>query len=96
MPTVYNADIQAVPIAADGSFTARYYLGFAMYNTNQATPATVLIYDGVSAAGVLIDAVSLLPNESAREWYGDALNIRSGSIFVDTAAGVTVGIRAVR
>lgn len=93
---VYSADITVTPVVADVAITARFYVGFAMQNTNQATTATVNIYDGTSTAGTLIDTVTMLPNESVREWYPDSISLRTGSIFVDTAAGVLVGIRLVK
>lgn len=45
-------------------------IGFAVRESGGTASATMLVYDGLTAAGAVIP-VSLAAGESAREWWGE-------------------------
>lgn len=65
------------------------YHGFSLRETAGST-AVVRIYDGTSATGTLLDSVSFVANESAREWYPDGIETSLG-IYVDIISGAVEG-----
>lgn len=72
------------------SAAACEYMGFTVRETAGAR-AVVRIYDNASAgSGKLLDTVSLLPNESAREYYPEPIFARSG-VYVDVVSGAVEG-----
>lgn len=74
----------AVP-GADG------YFGFSIRETAGAA-AIVRIYDNNSAAGTIIEDISLAALESAREFYGDAgIQTIVGGLFVQIVSGTVEG-----
>ena len=66
------------------------YRGFSLRETSGAAVATVRVYDGTSAAGTLLESVSLTASESAREWYDDGIRCDTG-IYIDVVAGAVEG-----
>lgn len=83
--TVHTADGQAV------SGRARY-LGFSVRETSGSASARIDIYSGTSAAGLLLDSVSLAANESTREWYGPQGFVCPNGIYVDEVSGEVAGV----
>lgn len=69
------------------------YRGFAIRESAGAPAAAVIrIYDGISAAGVLLETISLAASESAREWYGGSQPLLAGNgIYVDIISGTVEG-----
>lgn len=66
------------------------YMGFSIRETAGAR-AVVRIYDNDDAAsGKLLDTVSLLPNESVREYYPEPIFARVG-VYVDVVSGAVEG-----
>lgn len=67
-----------------------YYRGFALRETAGAV-ATIVVWDSLTGAnGNILDEISLLANESARENYGLARIARVG-IYVQVVAGTVAG-----
>jgi hypothetical protein len=66
------------------------YRGFSIRETAGAA-AVVRIYDGASASGTLLDTVSLVASESARELYGSCGIWATAGIFVDVVSGSVEG-----
>lgn len=66
-----------------------YYRGFSIRETGSST-ASLVIYDGTSAAGNILDTITLISNESTREDYGLARIARTG-IYVAIVAGSIAG-----
>jgi hypothetical protein len=72
------------------SNTPADYRGFGVRETAGAT-AVLRIYDNASAAsGVLLDVVSLVANESARELYPGAIHASNG-VYVQVVSGTIEG-----
>lgn len=69
---------------------ATRYCGYAMQEHN-ASPAaaTALIYDGVSAAGTLIDVVSLASGGSASSYIPGGIICEKG-IYIDVGGSGTI------
>lgn len=76
---------QAVAVAG-----ADAYFGFSIRETAGAT-AVVRIYDNNSAAGTLVDSISLAALESAREFYPDGIQTIVGGLYVDIVSGTVEG-----
>lgn len=87
------ANIGAFPISGSSqAVTTRDcgYFGFALRETAGAA-AVVRIRDGGVITGDILDTVSLLANESAREWYGpQGIKGRSG-LYVEIVSGTVEG-----
>jgi len=82
-------------IALSGADQAVYtggaiYRGIVLRET-AAAPAQVRVYDGTSAAGILLDDVALAASASASTWYGDGGIWASTGIFVDIVTGTVEG-----
>jgi hypothetical protein len=87
------ATVRLVPLpATSGAVTgsASSYFGFSIYNTSASAAATVLLYDGASAAGDLIETVTLGANESAREDYPNPIRLNTAiyAVITGTVTGV--------
>ncbi len=67
-----------------------YYRGFAIRETTGAATATIEIYDGTAISAILLDEITLLPNESAREVY-DGPKRASTGIYFRVVAGSVAG-----
>jgi hypothetical protein len=84
----------ATPVALTGTDQQVHsgrggYVGFAVRET-AAAAAVVRIYDGTSAAGVLLDQVTLAANGEARAHYPGGLRFATG-LFVDVVSGAVAG-----
>jgi hypothetical protein len=67
------------------------YGGFTVRETSGTATAVVRVYDNASAAsGTLLDEISLLASESAREYYPDTIVAQAG-IYVDVVSGAVAG-----
>jgi hypothetical protein len=66
------------------------YRGFVVRETAGAA-ASARVYDGTDNTGTLIDVISLAPNESAREYYGEGGLWCATGIYVDILAGTIEG-----
>lgn len=69
------------------------YGGFSIRETVGAA-AVVRIYDGLSAAGTLLDTISFAPLESARENYvtcGSKGDVAEVGIYVSIVSGTVEG-----
>lgn len=66
------------------------YRGFAVDETSTSVSAKLRIYDGVSAAGKLIDVIQLSADESAREYYESGIRCADG-LYVDVVSGSVEG-----
>jgi hypothetical protein len=86
--TVTATGLVAGPVTTGG---ARRYQGFSLRETSGSAGATVRVYNGVSAAGVLLDTISLLANESAREDYGGRGLLAPLGIYFELVAGAVEG-----
>ena len=70
---------------------ATVYRGFTIRETSGSDAAVVLLYDNASAAsGTIIEQISLLPGESAREWYSGGFVVANG-IYADVVSGAVAG-----
>lgn len=86
----YNLAFPAVSVALPYTPTPfLYYRGFSIRET-AGVVASLVIYDGTSATGPILDEVSLIANESAREIFGVAKIARIG-IYVQVVAGTVNG-----
>jgi len=65
------------------------YAGFSVRETAGST-AVLRIHNGTSAAGTLLDSVSLAAGESAREFYSPPIWASLG-VFVDVISGSIEG-----
>lgn len=76
----------ATPVVVDETSypTATKYLGYSLYNDSGAD-AEVRIYNGSDNTGAILDIVSLVDGESAREWYDPGMVVNG--IFVDVTVG---------
>ena len=73
------------------SATSKHYRGFSIMETTGNAPAVVRIYDNSSAAsGTVLEQISLLPGESAREWYDSGVLTGNG-VYVDVVSGSVAG-----
>jgi hypothetical protein len=63
---------------------ARSYLGYSLYN-DSGVAVQVFIYNGSDNTGPLLDVVSLVDGESAREWYEPGM--ATNGIYVDVVGG---------
>lgn len=78
--------VTATPVVVDETsypFASRY-LGYSLYNDSGAD-AEVRIYAGSDNTGAILDIVSLVDGESAREWYDPGIVV--DGIYVDVTAG---------
>lgn len=67
-----------------------YYRGFSLRETAGAA-ASLVIYDNATAAsGPILDEVSLIAAESARENYGIAKIAKAG-LYIQVVAGTVTG-----
>lgn len=67
------------------------YRGFTVKETTGTATAAVTIYDNASAAsGVILDVITLLANESAREDYAVGIAAYRG-IYVQVVSGAVTG-----
>jgi hypothetical protein len=67
------------------------YRGFSVRETTAVSNAVLRVYDNASmAAGTVIDEISLLPNESAREYYNGGIFTEFG-IYVEIVSGAVAG-----
>jgi hypothetical protein len=66
-----------------------YYKGVTIRETAAAV-ATVRIYDGVSAAGTLLETIALAANESKNYSYHEGRTFLTG-VFVSIVAGTVEG-----
>lgn len=66
-----------------------YYRGITVRETAGAV-AVLRVYDGTSAAGTVLDDVSLVANESAREVY-DHPKIATIGVYVQIVSGTIEG-----
>jgi hypothetical protein len=65
--------------------------GFCVAESTGTNNAKVVIRDGTTTAGKVVDVVTLAPNESVRDWYGpDAKRMDSG-IFLHVVSGQVEG-----
>lgn len=88
-PTSITASTGADQAVADA---AGFYRGFTLRETTGAAPATVVIYDNASAAsGTILEEITLLAGESAREWYGVPGIPTLNGIYVDVVSGAVAG-----
>lgn len=68
-----------------------YYRGFSIRETSGSASAVVRIYDHASAAsGTVLDEISLVAGESAREWYEGGVWAANG-VYVDVVSGAVAG-----
>lgn len=68
-----------------------FYRGFSIRETSGSASALVRIYDNASAAsGTVLDEVSLVAGESAREWYDSGIWADAG-VYVDVVSGAVAG-----
>ena len=84
---------RAVPVGSTASGTTRpantptALTGFALRNTSDVDPATVILRDGSDSNGEVLVPITLAAGESAREWFGPAgINVAAG-LFVDVTDG---------
>jgi len=81
----------AVTVSAVVSATPKGYRGFSIRETAGA-PAVVSIYDNASTnSGTIIEQISLLANESAREFYGDGGVTTVNGIYFSVVSGTVAG-----
>lgn len=89
------SEVGSTPIALTGANQLVWtgpavYRGITLRETAGAV-ATVRVFDGTSAAGTLLQTISLAANESRDDWYtGGGLWARTG-IYVSIAAGTVEG-----
>jgi hypothetical protein len=81
---------QTIETAGHGPGT---YLGIAARETSGAGSATVLVYDGTSATGVLLDTFHLPANGSASQWYGPQGIAYDRAIHVAVTGAVDGSVR---
>jgi hypothetical protein len=81
---------QTIETAGHGPGT---YLGIAVRETGGTGSATVLVYDGTSATGVLLDTIHLPASGSASEWYGPQGITYDRGIFVAVTGAVDGSVR---
>jgi hypothetical protein len=85
-----------LPVALTGSDQAvrassAYYRGFTIRETTGGATAVVRIYDNASAAsGTILDEISLVAGESAREFYPGGIWATNG-VYVDVVSGTVTG-----
>lgn len=71
---------------------ATRYCGYAVRESGGSAAATALVYDGVSAAGTLVDVISLATSGMASTFYPDGGIICEKGIYVDVGGtGVVQG-----
>jgi hypothetical protein len=87
--TLTGADQQIVTTTTAVPFAT--YRGVTIRETTGVSTALVRIWDGTSATGRVLDEISLLPNESAREDYGDPAPTARTGVFVQVVSGTIVG-----
>ncbi len=67
------------------------YRGFSVKETSGTATASLILYDNASAAsGPILDEITLLANESAREFYEPGITARAG-IYVSVVSGAVAG-----
>ncbi len=73
------------------SATCNYY-GFSFRETTGTTTALIILTIGAASGGVVLDEISLAPNESSRETYnGPNYTPSAGGIYA-TITGTVAGI----
>lgn len=83
---------RAVALTGSDQQVAAYrcmYMGCSIRETAGST-AVVRIYDGTTAAGVLLETLSFASGGSAREYYSGGVQA-DGGIFVDIVSGSVEG-----
>lgn len=78
------ADVQLVNVGG-------VYLGHSIREHSGTAPATVDFYDGTSTTGILFNPVSLVANESTRDWYPLPGIPIVGGIFAHAVTGTVDG-----
>lgn len=67
------------------------YRGFSIAETTGSATARVRIFDSTSAAGTVLEEVSLTANQSAREYYPDWSFAVVNGIYVQVVSGSVSG-----
>jgi hypothetical protein len=67
-----------------------YYRGFAIRETTGSAPASVVVYDGTTATGLIIDEIVLTAAKSLSINYGHPKIARIG-IYISVVSGSVAG-----
>lgn len=68
------------------------YLGHSLKEATGTAAAAIDLYDGTDTTGILLNPVTLLDNESTRDWYPLPGIVVTSGIWADVTSGEVTGV----
>ncbi len=80
----------AIDVQVVAATTSLRLCGFS-FRENAGSTASLVIRNGTGTGDTPLAYVTLAPNESVRDWFGDAGKIAAAGVYLDMISGTVIG-----